>query len=88
MDPHKIQVKAVGIGALPVVNAVLAHLGFDDLLSDYLPEPDPRCAITPATAIGVLVRNLAVCRRPLYALGAWIARGGATWAEIARRPGA
>jgi hypothetical protein len=74
VDPHKLQVKAVGIGALPVVNAVLARLGFDGLLSDYLPEPDPRCAIAPATAIGVLVRNLAVCRRPLYALRAWAQR--------------
>jgi len=64
VDPHKLQVKALGIGALPVVHAVLARLGFDELLSDYLPEPDPRCAITPGAAIGVLVRNLAVCRLP------------------------
>ncbi|MDA8183543.1 MAG: IS1634 family transposase [Actinomycetota bacterium] len=74
VDPDKLQVEAVGIGALPVVNAVLSRLGFDELLGDYLPEPDPRCAIAPARAIGVLVRNLAVCRRPLYALGVWAER--------------
>ena len=74
MDPDKIEVRRVAIGALPVVNAVLGRLGFEELLGDYLPEPDPRCAIAPAKAIGVLVRNLCVSRRPLYGLSAW-ARG-------------
>ena len=65
VDPDKIEVRRVVIGALPVVNAVLGRLGFEELLGDYLPEPDPRCAIAPAKAIGVLVRNLCVSRRPL-----------------------
>ncbi len=74
VDPDKIEVRRVVIGALPVVNAVLGRLGFEELLGDYLPEPDPRCAIAPAKAIGVLVRNLCVSRRPLYGLSVW-ARG-------------
>ena len=71
VDPEKIEVRRVAIGALPVVNAVLARLGLDELLGDYLPEPDGRCAIAPATMIGVLVANLCVARRPLYALCSW-----------------
>jgi hypothetical protein len=74
VDPDKIEVRRVAIGALPVVNAVLGRLGFEELLGDYLPEPDPRCAMAPAKAIGVLVANLCVSRRPLYGLSAW-ARG-------------
>ena len=61
----------MAIGALPVVNAVLDRLGFDELLGSYLPEPDSRCALAPATAIGVLVRNLCVSRMPLYGLSSW-----------------
>jgi hypothetical protein len=53
------------------VNAILARLGSDDLLCSYLLAPDPRCRLAPAVAIGVLVRNLATARRPLYGLSAW-----------------
>lgn len=74
VDPDKIEVRSTAIGALPVVNAVLKRLGLDELLGDYLPEPDSRCAIVPATMIGVVVANLCVARRPLYALCSW-ARG-------------
>jgi hypothetical protein len=48
-------------------------LHLDELLCAYLPQPDPRCKIAPAKAIGARVRNLAVCRRPLYGLSAWAA---------------
>jgi len=73
IDPDNLEVHRIEIGALPVVNAVLARLDFDELLASYLPEPDPRCRITSAEAIGVLVRNLAISRRPLYGLSAWAA---------------
>lgn len=71
IDPAALRVESSAIGALPVVNAVLDRLGFDELVAAYLPEPDKRCTLEPARAIGVLVRNLAVARRPLYGLGAW-----------------
>ncbi|MGH9054772.1 MAG: IS1634 family transposase [Acidimicrobiales bacterium] len=73
LDPDTIEIERVGIGALPVVNGVLHRLGFDELVGQFLAEPDPRCAIAPARVIGVLVRNLAVGRRPLYGLSAWAA---------------
>ena len=73
VDPSRIEVRRVEIGALPVVNAVLGRLGFDELVSSFLPEPDPRCTIEPWRAVGVLVRNLCVGRRPLYGLGHWAA---------------
>ena len=71
VEPEKLEVGRRGIGALPVVNAVLGRLEFDELLGSYLPEPDPRCKLTSAKAIGVLVRNLALGRQPLYGLCAW-----------------
>jgi hypothetical protein len=73
LDASSIELARVGIGALPVVNAVLDRLGFDALVSSFLPEPDRRCLIEPADAISVLVRNLCVGRRPLYGLAHWAA---------------
>src|SRR5680860_665715 len=73
VDPASINVTAEAVSGLPVINAVLARLGFDALIADYLPEPDARCGLEPARAIGVLVRNLALGRAPLYGLGAWAA---------------
>ncbi|MCC6227398.1 MAG: IS1634 family transposase [Microthrixaceae bacterium] len=71
VDPADINVSHEVVAGLPVVNAVLARLGFDSLLESYLPEPDARCGLEPARAIGVLVRNLALGRQPLYGIGAW-----------------
>jgi transposase len=73
VEPDKIEVRSCAIGALPVVNAVLARLGFDELVASYLPEPGPRCGLEAAKALGVLVRNLAVGRSPIYGLDAWAA---------------
>lgn len=73
VDPRRIELRAEGIGGLPVVNAVLGRLGFDELLRAHLPEPDGRCGLEPAIALGVLVRNLALGRAPLYGLRAWAA---------------
>ncbi len=73
VDPADIEVRHEAVSGLPVVNAVLARLGFDALVESYLPEPDPRCGLEPVRAIGVLVRNLALGRAPLYGLGAWAA---------------
>jgi transposase len=73
VDPGEITIERELISGLPVVNAVLERLGLAKLLEDHLPEPDPRCELTPAQAIGVLVRNLALGRQPLYGLCAWAA---------------
>jgi len=74
VDPQAIEVEQRRLGALPVVNAVLDRLGVDGLLAAYLPEPDSRVGLSSARAIGVLIRNLAVGRQPLYGLAAWAAR--------------
>ncbi|MCI0484250.1 MAG: IS1634 family transposase [candidate division NC10 bacterium] len=60
-------------GALPLVNEYIGRLQLDDILGGYLPSRDPRQKLPPARAIGLLVRNLVLCRRPLYALGEWAA---------------
>jgi len=52
------------LGALPIVNRVLARLRFEELLEDHLPSPDARTKLPDAHALGVLVCNLhgSTCR--------------------------
>lgn len=61
------------LGALPIVDRFLSRMGVDALLERFLPSTDARVALAPAKAIGLLVRNLCVCREPIYALGKWAA---------------
>lgn len=62
------------LGALPLVNHFLARAGIPALLARYLPAADARYRLAPATAIGLVVRNLLVGREPLYGMGEWVAR--------------
>ncbi|MGH3372528.1 MAG: IS1634 family transposase [Nocardioidaceae bacterium] len=73
VDPSGIEIKSELVSGLPVVNAVLSRIGLDRLVESYLPEPDPRCGLESARAIGMVVRNLVLGRAPLYGLGAWAA---------------
>lgn len=61
------------LGPLPVVNHFLDRLGLHRLLEEYLPADDRRLKLAPATAIGVVVRNLVLHREPVYGLERWAA---------------
>ena len=61
------------LGALPVVNHLLARLGLDAILARHLPDDDARYTLARATVVGLLVRNLVLHREPVYALGEWVA---------------
>jgi transposase len=61
------------LGALPIVDAFCDRLGLDRLLEMFVPHDDARLKLAPATALGLVVRNLVVGRRPVYALGEWAA---------------
>lgn len=62
------------LGPLPVVNHFLDRLGLAPLLGRHVPHDDRRTRLAPATALGVLIRNLILHREPVYALGEWSAR--------------
>lgn len=77
------------IDALPLVNHFLARLRVGDLLAQHVPTGDRRHRLAPATALGVLVRNLLLVRVPLYSQSGWAARAvpqllGLRPAEVAR----
>jgi hypothetical protein len=62
------------LGVLPLVNHFLVRAGVAGALVRYLPADDARYRLAPATAIGLVVRNLLTGREPLYGLGEWAAR--------------
>lgn len=62
------------LGALPVINHFLARLRVPQLLDRYVPCTDARLRLCPAATLGVLIRNLAIERRPVYAVGEWAAQ--------------
>ena len=61
------------VGALAVVNHFLDRIGMDTALAAHVPADDRRLRLAPATALGVVVRNLIVDHEPVYALGEWAA---------------
>lgn len=61
------------MGSLPVVNHFCGRLRLDQALARHVPADDRRLRLAPAVALGVVIRNLIVCHRPLYALGEWAA---------------
>ncbi len=62
------------LGLLPVFNRLLVRLRLEHFLRDYLPREDRRCRIAPAQALMVLLKNLLLCREPLYGVAHWAAR--------------
>lgn len=63
-----------GVGPLPIINHFLARLGVDAALARHLPGDDARLRLAPGIAVGVMVRNLIIDHRPVYALGEWARR--------------
>jgi transposase len=62
------------IGVLPILDRVFQRLRLKSILQDYLPREDRRSRIATATGLLLLLKNLLVCREPLYGIGDWAAR--------------
>ena len=61
------------LAGLPLVNHFWERAGLPALLVRYLPATDARVRLAPAAAVRLVVTNLLLGRRPLYALGEWAA---------------
>jgi len=70
---ERFTLRSETIGPLPVVNFFLERMGLAEHLQAYLPADDARLRVAPAAVIGVVVRNIVVSHRPVYAIGEWAA---------------
>lgn len=71
--PGEFELASEVLGPLPVVNHFLDRIRLAERLERHLPSDDRRLRLAPATVIGLVVRNLIVGHRPIYALGEWAA---------------
>jgi transposase len=53
------------LGPLPLINHFIERLGLHDILSRHVAS-DARCAVSHASALGVLLRSIIVEREPIY----------------------
>lgn len=73
MDVTDLDLETRLLAGLPIVNAFYDRLGIDRLLEQHVPD-DSRLRLSPAAALGVVIRNLVVRHAPVYALGEWAGR--------------
>lgn len=66
--------KSYRLGALPILDRIIRRLRLDDFLRDSLPPEDPRQKIATSTGLLLLLKNLLVCREPMYGVGEWAAK--------------
>lgn len=58
------------VGALPILDRVIARARLQDFLREFMVE-DKRCTISPVTGTLVLLKNYIVSREPIYGVGEW-----------------
>ena len=69
--PGPFELRSETVGSLPIVDHFLQRMGVAEHLEAYLPHDDARLRLAPAVVIGVVVRNIVVAHRPVYAIGEW-----------------
>jgi transposase len=62
------------VSALPIINRLLERMRLEEFLRLYLPRADRRCRIAPTIGVTLLLKNVLLCREPLYGVGEWAAR--------------
>lgn len=70
-ESQTLQMRSYHVGALPLVNHILQRLDLFKILKNNLPADDPRIEVPTARSILLLVRNVLLCRQPLYAVSEW-----------------
>jgi transposase len=66
MQEEKLQLRALRVGALPILNGFIERMGLEEELSAALKNPDY------ADALLALIKNILVDRSALYAVREWI----------------
>ena len=70
---ERFELSSERLGCLPVLGHFLSRIGLGERLGRYVPAADRRLRLVPGSVVGVVVRNIVVRHRPLYAIGEWAA---------------
>jgi len=73
VDVTQLELVSEQLGGLPIINTFYDRLDVAGALARFVPSDDARLKLSPAAALGVVVRNLVIHHEPVYALGEWAA---------------
>ncbi len=62
----EFSLKTERLGPLPLINHFIDRMGLAAILDKYVATTDPRCRVSHAKALGVLLRSIVVEREPIY----------------------
>lgn len=71
-----LMLRTFQVGSLPLINHFLERLELEDVLDRYLPADDVRQEIPTKRIVLLLVRNILISRKPMYAVPEWAAQYG------------
>ena len=69
MEERAFDLRTERLGPLPIINHFTGRLGLVDLLESAVPTEDPRCTLSYASRLGVLLRSIITEREPIYRMG-------------------
>src|SRR3954470_21282636 len=68
-----LELRSYDVGALPLLQRIVARMQLRRLLGEHLPRDDSRTELPTVTALLVLFANLLLAREPIYGVGEWAA---------------
>lgn len=71
VSPGGFELDSEQVGCLPIVKHFFSRIGLAETLLGYLPNDDARLRLDPAIVIALVVANIVVSHRPLYAISEW-----------------
>jgi transposase len=74
VDPDRIELESLYMGAQPLLDSFLERLRLAEILDQALDSHDRRVKLDSARVLLVLIRNVVLSRRPLYAVPQWAGR--------------
>ena len=68
-----LELRSYDVGALPLLQRIVARMQLRRILSEHLPRDDSRTELPTVTSLLVLFANLLMAREPVYGIGEWAA---------------
>ncbi len=76
LELNQTRLESLEVGAVPIINSFLQRLQAREIIDRHLPPPPLRPgrapALSPATIVLVLLRNILLSRQPMYAIPQWL----------------
>jgi len=76
LDLNQTSLESLEVGAVPILNSFFRRLQLREIFERHLTPPSPLAgkapALSPATIVLVLLRNILLSRQPTYAIPQWL----------------